>query len=54
MNHWTDKLSLIIITLWVGALWTAGAAAYVLGPMGRDVGTGFAPATLTESHAVHC
>jgi hypothetical protein len=30
LNHWTDKLSLIIITLWVGALWTTGASAYVL------------------------
>lgn len=29
-NHWSDKLSLIIITLWVGALWTTGATAYVL------------------------
>lgn len=30
MNHWSDKLSLIVITLWVGALWATGAAAYVL------------------------
>ena len=30
MNHWSDKLSLIFITLWVGALWATGAAAYVL------------------------
>ena len=30
MSHWTDKLSLIIITFWVGALWTTGAVAYVL------------------------
>lgn len=30
MNSWSDKLSLIIITLWVGALWTTGASAYVL------------------------
>lgn len=29
-NSWSDKFSLIIITLWVGALWTTGAAAYVL------------------------
>jgi hypothetical protein len=29
-NHWSDKFSLIIITLWIGALWTTGAAAYVL------------------------
>ncbi len=30
MNNLSDKFSLIIITLWVGALWSAGAAAYVL------------------------
>ncbi len=30
MNNWSDKLSLIITTLWVGALWTTGATAYVL------------------------
>lgn len=30
MNKWSDKLSLIVITLWVGALWTTGAVAYVL------------------------
>ncbi len=30
MNNWSDKFSLIIITMWVGALWTTGAAAYVL------------------------
>jgi hypothetical protein len=29
-NNWSEKFSLIIITLWVGALWTTGAAAYVL------------------------
>ena len=29
-SHWSDKLSLIIITLWVGALWSIGAVAYVL------------------------
>jgi len=29
-NNWSDKFSLILITLWVGALWTAGAVAYVL------------------------
>lgn len=27
MNHWTDKLALIIITLWVGALWAIGYLA---------------------------
>ena len=27
---WSDKFALMIITLWVGALWTTGAAAYVL------------------------
>jgi hypothetical protein len=30
MNNWSAKLALIIITLWVGALWTTGAVAYVL------------------------
>lgn len=30
MNNWSAKFSLIIITMWVGALWTTGAAAYVL------------------------
>ncbi|MEO6118964.1 MAG: DUF4149 domain-containing protein [Methylotenera sp.] len=30
MNNWSDKFSVIIITLWVGALWTTGATAYVL------------------------
>ncbi|MDZ4140617.1 MAG: DUF4149 domain-containing protein [Methylotenera sp.] len=29
-NRWLDKLSLILITFWVGALWTVGVAAYVL------------------------
>jgi len=29
-NNWSDKFGLIIITLWVGALWTTGAVAYVL------------------------
>lgn len=29
-NQWLDKLSLILITFWVGALWTTGAVAYVL------------------------
>lgn len=30
MNNWSDKFALIIITMWVGALWTTGAVAYVL------------------------
>jgi hypothetical protein len=30
MNKWSDKLTLIVIALWVGALWTTGAVAYVL------------------------
>ena len=30
MNNWSDKFALIIITMWVGALWATGAAAYVL------------------------
>ena len=30
MNHWSAKFSLIIITMWIGALWTTGATAYVL------------------------
>jgi len=30
MNNWSAKFSLIIITMWVGALWTTGATAYVL------------------------
>jgi hypothetical protein len=30
MNSWSAKLALIIITMWVGALWTTGAVAYVL------------------------
>ncbi len=24
MNHWSDKVALIVITLWVGALWSIG------------------------------
>jgi predicted neutral ceramidase superfamily lipid hydrolase len=27
MQHWSDKLSLLIITLWVGALWAIGYLA---------------------------
>ena len=30
MNQFLDKFALILITLWVGALWTTGATAYVL------------------------
>lgn len=30
MNKWSDKFTVIVITLWVGALWTTGAVAYVL------------------------
>lgn len=30
MNQFLDKLALIVITLWVGALWTTGGTAYVL------------------------
>ncbi|HSH98841.1 MAG TPA: DUF4149 domain-containing protein [Methyloradius sp.] len=30
MNQLLDKFALILITLWVGALWTTGATAYVL------------------------
>ena len=30
MNQWSVKFALIIITLWIGALWSAGVAAYVL------------------------
>jgi hypothetical protein len=30
MNKWSDNFTLIVITLWVGALWTTGAVAYVL------------------------
>jgi hypothetical protein len=30
MSNWSDKFSVIVITLWVGALWTTGAVAYVL------------------------
>lgn len=29
-SNWSDKFSLILITFWVGALWTTGAVAYVL------------------------
>jgi hypothetical protein len=29
-NHWLDKFGLILITFWVGALWTTGAVAYSL------------------------
>ena len=29
-NHWIDKFTLILITFWVGALWTTGAVAYAL------------------------
>lgn len=29
-NKWSDQLAFIIITLWVGALWTIGGVAYVL------------------------
>lgn len=34
--RWLDKFALIIITLWVGALWTTGATAYVLFDTLRD------------------
>ena len=27
MNHWSDRLALIVITLWVGALWAIGYLA---------------------------
>jgi len=27
MQHWSDKLSLLVITLWVGALWAIGYLA---------------------------
>jgi len=30
MNKWSDKFTLIVITLWIGALWATGAVAYVL------------------------
>lgn len=30
MNQVSDKFAHIIITLWIGALWTVGATAYVL------------------------
>ena len=29
-NHWLDKFSLILVTFWIGALWTTGAVAYSL------------------------
>lgn len=29
-NNWSDKFSLIIVTFWVGALWTTAASAYLL------------------------
>ena len=29
-NNWSDKASLVLITLWVGALWTTAAVAYVM------------------------
>lgn len=29
-NNWSDKFSLIVITMWIGGLWAAGAAAYIL------------------------
>lgn len=29
MNHWSDKLALIVVTAWVGALWTTG---YLVAP----------------------
>lgn len=29
-NNWSEKLSLIVITFWVGAMWTTGVTAYVL------------------------
>ncbi len=29
-NNWSDKLALIVVTLWVGALWTTSGTAYVL------------------------
>jgi uncharacterized protein DUF4149 len=30
MNNWSGKLTLIVITLWVGGLWAAGYFAYIL------------------------
>jgi hypothetical protein len=30
MNNWSAKFALIVITLWVGALWTSGGVAYLL------------------------
>ncbi len=29
-NNWSDKLSLILLTFWVGALWTIAVVAYLL------------------------
>lgn len=29
-SNWSDKFSLIVITLWIGALWATSATAYVL------------------------
>jgi hypothetical protein len=29
-NNWSAKFSLIVITFWVGAIWTTGVTAYVL------------------------
>jgi len=29
MNHWSDKIALIVVTAWVGALWTVG---YLVAP----------------------
>jgi len=34
--RWLDKFALILITLWVGALWTTGGTAYVLFDTLRD------------------
>jgi hypothetical protein len=34
--RWLDKFALIVITLWVGALWTTGGTAYVLFDTLRD------------------
>ncbi len=30
MNNWSNKLALIVITLWVGGLWAAGYFAFTL------------------------
>ena len=29
-NNWSDKVSLLLITFWVGSLWSIAAVAYVL------------------------